>query len=81
MTAKKSQVIEYPILLLSFYPFSSIKQVIGKMMGLLDQVSITNSIELSAVVGALGSMTKDADDLTDESQVSLPERFKVTKLP
>ena len=42
------------------------------MMGLLDQVSITNSIELSAVVGALGSMTKDADDLTDESQVSLP---------
>ena len=61
------------MLLLSFYPFSFIKQVIGKMMGLLDQVSITNSIELSAVVGALGSMTKDADDLTDESQVSLPQ--------
>ena len=55
------------------------QKVIGKMMGLLDQVSITNPMELSAVAGALGSMTKDADDLTEESQVAIKNTYKKTE--
>ena len=39
------------------------------MMGLLSQVPLDNAMALGAVAGALSSMTNDAEDLNDESQV------------
>ena len=48
------------------------------MMGVLERVSITNPMELSAVAGALGSMTQDTDDLSSESQVKYQRNHDMT---
>lgn len=50
---------------LSYYNF----QVIDKMMGRLDKVSINSAMELNAAAAALGSVTSDADDLSEDAQV------------
>jgi len=39
------------------------------MIAILDETPMQNVMEISSVAGALNSMTVDADDLTDESQV------------
>ena len=43
------------------------------MINILDKTPIKNIMEISSVAGALNSMTGDADDLTDDSQVIFME--------